>query len=80
MLAYKPKDNSPDLVGRVLLGQSVKTNLKISLALRIFSQSEIVGLYQLFRDMCLDMKSQMFVALDQTGLNEVLRHDVEREM
>jgi len=61
MLAYKPKDNSPDLVVRVFVGQGVKMNLKILLALRMLPESGIVVLYQLFQDMCLDMKSQMFV-------------------
>ena len=79
MLVYKPKNDSPDLVVRVFVGQSVKINLKISLALRIFSESGVVGLYQLFRDMCLDVKPQMFVTLYRTGLNEVLRYDVEKE-
>ena len=79
MLAYKPKLGSPGFVVRVFVGQSVKMNLKISLALRILPESGIVDLYQLFRDMCIDMKSQMFVALNRTGLNEVLRHDVEKE-
>jgi hypothetical protein len=73
MLAYKPKDNSPDLVVRVFVGQGVEMNLKVLLALRMLSESGIVGLYQLFQDMCLDMKSQMFVTLYRTGLNEVLR-------
>jgi len=74
MLAYKPKDGSPDLVVRVFVGQSVKMNLKISLALRILSESGIVGFYQLFQNMCcLDVASQMFVTLYRTGLDEVLR-------
>ena len=69
MLAYKPKDDSPDLVVRVFVGQIVKMSLKISLALRILSESGIVGLYQLFQDMCcLDMKS-----LRRIGLNGLLR-------
>jgi len=69
MLAYKPKDDSLDLVVRVFVGQIVKMSLKISLALRILSESGIVGLYQLFQDMCcLDMKS-----LCRIGLNGLLR-------
>jgi hypothetical protein len=74
MLAYKPKDGSPDPVVHAFVGQSVKMNLKISVALRILSEAGIVGLYRLFQNMgCLDMKPQMFVTLYRTGLNEVLR-------
>ena len=73
MLAYKRKDDSPDLVMRIFVGQGVKTNLKVLLDLRMLSESGVVDLYQLFQDMCLDVKSQMFVTLYRTGLNEVLR-------
>jgi hypothetical protein len=74
MLAYKPKDDSPELVVRVFVGQSVKMNPKISLALNILSEPGVVGLYQLFQIVCcLDMKSQLFVTLYRSGLNEVLR-------
>jgi hypothetical protein len=79
MFAYKPKGGSLDLVVRVFVDQSVKMNRKISLALHILSESGVVGRYQLFRGMCPDMKSQMFVTLYRTGLNEVLRYDVEKE-
>ena len=74
MPAYKSKDASPDLVVRVFAGQ-----MKISLALRILYESGVVGLYQLFRDMCLEVQSQMFVTLYRTGLNAMLPYHVEKE-
>jgi hypothetical protein len=76
MLAYKPKDDFLDLVVRVLVGQSVKMNLRVSLALHIRSGPRLVGFYQLFRNVCLDAQSQMSVALYRTGLSEVLRYEV----
>ena len=39
MFAYKPKDDSVDLVVRVFVGQSVKMDPQISLALRTLSGS-----------------------------------------
>ena len=77
MFAYKPKDDSLDLVVHVFVGQNVKMNLTISLTLHIPSESEVVDLYLLFQHMCLDVKSPDFVTLDRTGLSEVLRYEVE---
>jgi hypothetical protein len=66
-------------VVRVFVGQSVKTDPKISLALRILSESGVVGRHQLFQDVCPDMKSQLVVTLYRAGRNGVLRYDVEKE-
>ena len=79
MFVHKPKDDSLDLVVRVFVGQSVKMDPKISLALRILSESGIVGCHQLFQDTCPDMKYQRFVTLYRARLNGVLRDDVEKE-